>query len=295
MNTYEHVCNKSNPIVAKDTIIINGDKIILGQSGWYLDNIIADINDAGLKKISADKTNDNKLVIKFTYRGASEFHISSGTALEKLGIHPFHKKFKGDQPTVISELNKKYFIISQPKAGTYLCSNFLINLNLIATGMHIKNRKARIYDPKDNPKFQTKKEMRQYMSERTITKKTFDEFIEMIPENGFAVGHTPYDKKYISGLEFCKKILLLRPYEEHKESLSRFYGNSSITQQTYNNIELWKHEANTFVMTFDDMINCNVQVLDNLQKFLFGNIKFDSKIEMKKALDAPSLTKSEIR
>jgi len=295
VNIYEHICSKSDPIVAKDTIIINGNKIILGQSGWYIDNIIADINDAGLKKISADKTNDNKLVIKYMYRGTSEFHITSGTALEKLGIEPFHKKFKDSQPETPSIITKKFFIISQPKAGTYLCSNLLINFNLEATGMHIKNRKARIYDPTYNPKFETKTQVKEYMQQRTITKPYFDDFIKMIPQDGFAVGHTPYDKKYISGLESCKKILLLRPYQEHLDSKARFYGGSSIDKEGYENIELWKHEPNTFTLNFHDMINCNIEVIDNLQKFLFDEIKYDSKAEMQKALDAPSLTKSEIR
>lgn len=289
--TYEVIGTIQNPtVVKKDQLIINGHRIQIGVSGFTLDCIVADINDAGLPGIDAYATNDNRLCIRFSTRKRNYvYHISSASGNYKLGLPEIYKKANQKK-----NLNK-VFIISQPKAGTYLCSNLLMNFNLKATGMHIKNNKARVYNPSKPVKFETKKELKKFMQESTIHKQRFADLVQLIPGNGFAVGHLEPEKKYINGLAPCKKILLLRPHEEHLESLKRFYGNTSVSKKEYENISNWQHLENVFVINFHDMINSNIDVINSLQLFLFDEIKFDSQKAIRDALASPSLTKSDIR
>ena len=56
------------------------------------------------------------------------------------------------------------FIISQPKAGTYLLANLLANFGMYSTGWHVKNGKYRVYDiRKPLPKFEKKNDLKKYI------------------------------------------------------------------------------------------------------------------------------------
>ena len=46
----------------------------------------------------------------------------------------------------------KTIIISQPKSGTYLCSNVLKNLGINQTYLHVAENKSQQYDGSDSPK-----------------------------------------------------------------------------------------------------------------------------------------------
>ena len=286
-----------NPSVARwDTIIFNGHKIVLGISGFNLDAIVCDINDACIRGLAASATDDNRLVITLSNKSSVwSYHFSKGSANDKLGISEVHTTVKDDSAVDKNQNARRTFIISQPKAGTYLCSNLLINFDMIATGMHIKNNKARIYDPTQSQSFNNKTEMKAFMRERRISRPRFGDLIAEIPNNGFAVGHIEPQKKFIGGLSGCKKILLLRPYEEFEESLKRFYGGSSVNRKGYDQIAKWEYQADVFVMNFSDMIKPRIPVINKLQRFLFGEVKFNSEEAITKALASPSLTKSNIR
>mgnify|MGYP003627779656 FL=1 len=287
----------SNPTVARwDTLIFNGYKIVLGISGFNLPEIIVDINDAGVKNIYASATDNNELMLTLSNKNAVwTYHFTKGSANSKLGINEIHKTVTDETLIVKQAPANRTFIISQPKAGTYLCSNLLINFDMIATGMHIKNNKARVYDPTQSQLFDNKTEMKAFMRERRISRPRFGDLIAEIPNHGFAVGHIEPQKKFIGGLSGCKKILLLRPYEEFEESLKRFYGGSSVNRKGYDEIAKWEYQADVFVMKFSDMIKPRIPVINKLQRFLFGEVKFNSEEAITKALASPSLTKSNIR
>lgn len=292
MTEYEIIGSVSDPVVDKGNIIINNFEIPVGVSGWYLDNVIADINDSGAKKIRAEATKDNKIKIIFSFKDDCELIIKDTPVLEKLGLSSCKKLLKKDI--------KKYFIISQPKAGTYLCSNLLINFELHATGMHVKGPLYRTYDPtKSLPNFKNKTELKKFIQSVTTRENTFGDVLNKIPQNGFAVGHLAPTPKNIICLADFKKILLVRNFEDHQQSLTRFKnemnGSTSVNKIAYQKILDWKKETNVFVMTFDDMINCNVKKINALQKFLFNEVKFNSYEMINKALKSPSPTKSSIR
>lgn len=197
-------------------------------------------------------------------------------------------------------IGNRAFIISQPKAGTYLCANLLYNFGMVSTGMHVKNGKYRLYDIKNPlPKFNNKTEAKQYIQSVTHHLGEFNRIVARIPSNGFAQGHLLYDDKYINGLRGVKKILLTRPHSQHLESINRFeqemYGGTSVKEGAYFNIEEWKRQPDVFHLHFQDLIKPRYAKLRKLQTFLFGDVICDEKKAIHDALDSPSPTKSSIR
>ncbi|MGY8864453.1 MAG: hypothetical protein ACKVJK_02360 [Methylophagaceae bacterium] len=192
------------------------------------------------------------------------------------------------------------FIISQPKAGTYLCANLLKNFGMVATGMHVKSGKYRVYDiTQPLPAFEKKNDLKKYIQSVTHQIGSFQSIIDLMPTDGFAVGHLGYEGKYIKPLRGVKKILLTRPHEQHKESIKRFqdemYGDTAVTEEAYHDIECWRDEDDVFELTFNDLIKPKYAKLRKLQTFLFGEVKHDEVAAIHKALAAPSPTKSSIR
>lgn len=189
----------------------------------------------------------------------------------------------------------KYFIISQPKAGTYLCSNLLVELGLQQTGMHCKGtgkfQKYNLQDPNAVNK----------VKEYTHFANNFQEVVDSIPENAFAVGHISPTNRRIKSLECFKKILVIRPYEDYKDSAERFsidynrnLGQKNKKEQ-YKIINEWKNQKDVFTINFYDMINKNLNKINELQYFLFGKIVTDSNQAINNALKKDSLTKSSMR
>lgn len=189
----------------------------------------------------------------------------------------------------------KYFIISQPKAGTYLCSNLLVEFGLHQTGMHCKGSgKFQKYDLTDPYAVSNVKEY-------TYVLKSFKAVVESIPDNGFAVGHFSPNSKRVAVLNDFKKILVIRPHEDYQGAADRFkndYNRSLFgldSNAMYNTIKEWQNEENVFVINFYDMINKNVNKINQLQLFLFDKIVTDSNKAINNALKKDSLTKSSIR
>ena len=192
------------------------------------------------------------------------------------------------------------FIISQPKAGTYLCANLLANYGMFSTGWHVKNGKYRQYDIRQPlPTFDKKNELKQYIRSVTHQVGSFKSIVKTIPMNGFAQGHLEYQGKYIGALEGVKKILLTRPHDEHLKSIKRFqeemHGDTAVTKDAYHNILGWRTEEDVFELTFHDLIKPKYAKLRKLQTFLFGEIICDEVEAIQKALASPSPTKSSIR
>lgn len=184
-------------------------------------------------------------------------------------------------------------IISQPKSGTYLCANLLQNFGLDFTWMHISLEHYHQYDKNDIEtcrlnalKFQVEEE--------------FDSSIQKIGDNQFAVGHILYSHKTEHLLRDFKKVVLYRDNDEAFESFQNFRNETKKYQpgkRPYKSEQIlkWKISQNVFILKFDDMINCNVDVLNELQIFLFDEIKYDSLSCMEMSMKQNSITKSEKR
>lgn len=197
----------------------------------------------------------------------------------------------------------KSFILSQPKSGTYLCANLLEEFKMYNTYMHFSNNgkswKKFSRDP-DHGLLLAKK-----LDKAEFTRSMdFKQGLGLIPENSFAVGHiSRTDVNYVALRKF-KKILIYRPQIEVIQSMERFNNDNPerLTEgglrrilRLHENMHTWHGEPGTFTLTFKDMLNINVPVIDKLQHFLFGNIPYDSERCMKRAMEKDSITKSKMR
>lgn len=187
----------------------------------------------------------------------------------------------------------KYFIISQPKAGTYLCANLLTEFNLINTRLHISERKYELYD------FNNLEESRKSLTNFSYSIPIHDSLTKIF-DNQFAVGHVPYSENNRNLLKNFKKILLIRNRAEIKDSAFRWAhstGRSLNIKKVFDIADCvlkWKQD-NVFVIDFRDLIEKNENIINELQMFLFGNILYDSAKSIKNALIKDSLTKSDLR
>lgn len=191
----------------------------------------------------------------------------------------------------------KYFIISQPKAGTYLCSNVLKNFGINQSYLHLNmNHYSKYFEKIDG---QEKK------FEKKLIKIPLNESIKLIKDNSFAVGHIPYDSSTEVLLKDFKKILITRNISDCKESWRRFskesrfakgnFYKNKANQYRYKKISEWENIEEVFHINFDDIINENIKKIDELQVFLFHQNFFLSEEILKKSLNEDSLTKSSIR
>ena len=190
----------------------------------------------------------------------------------------------------------KYMIISQPKAGTYLCANLLQEFDLEFTYMHISKHRYRQYHP--DKLIEGRKSGKQFNVDLSM-----DKSIPLIKDNQFAVSHLLYGKKYLPLFDDFKIILLLRDLETTVESLDYWFKRSNrqgiinpqkyISKEQREKIARWSKLKGdkVFVMDFYHMKNKNIEKLDKLQQFLFDTIKFDSETCITNAMKKDSLTK----
>lgn len=187
----------------------------------------------------------------------------------------------------------KYFIISQPKAGTYLCANLLQEFGIAFEGLHFTLNKYQRYD------LNNLEDCRKNRSKYSI-KSPIEESIKLIKNRQVGVGHLNYDNNTENLLKDFKKILLVRDKTSSITSWKKWAkitGKSSnselITQGKRVGIENWNNKENVFTLSFYDMINVNLEKINNLQIFLFDKLISNSEIAMKIALKKDSLTKVE--
>lgn len=185
------------------------------------------------------------------------------------------------------------FILSQPKSGTYLAANILRELGLEHRGLHLTPTpyyyEYDLNDPHcmDKDKFQTYKKKG----------KNFESNVKLIPNNSFGVGHIPMMIPFQKALDKFKRILVTRPSHDVKDSASRFKEdyNRKINVQELLRERIAEWEPYCFHLTFEDMINRNVDKIDQLQVHLFNKVVNDSQKALDQALRSDSPTKSKIR
>lgn len=190
----------------------------------------------------------------------------------------------------------KLFIVSQPKSGTYLCSNLLIELGFKSNGLHLTNKKSYYqYNLLDKNAFH-ESVFRKYKK----IGKSLEDNLKLIEDNSFGVGHIYYNKNIHNHLQDFKLIYVYRNNNERIESYKRYNSDfkreipkMQSFKESYKKILPWS--TYSFNLSFDDMINKNITKIDNLQMFLYGKVKYDSKEAITSALNKPSLTKSSIR
>jgi predicted MPP superfamily phosphohydrolase len=181
----------------------------------------------------------------------------------------------------------KYIILSEPKAGTYLCANLMNEFGIKFEGYHLnKNR----YQIRNNNNL---------LKEENIP---FLQSIDLINENTVAVTHMHALPDVVSKLKSFKKIVLTRDYNERLDSWRRWkkmkpdaIPKKLVSYQTAWNNYNWLNERDIFHLEFNDLINNKKEKIDQLQSFLFNDIKFDSINCINNAKKHNSLTKSNIR
>jgi len=123
--------------------------------------------------------------------------------------------------------------------------------------------------------------------------------LSTVEDGAFAVGHIEYDPKFVAYLLDFKKVLMTRDKEETYQSMKNFWAETTREggpphSKQHSNIANWGGD-DVFPMDFHDLIDINTQKIDELQVYLFGEVRVDSAEAMQRALDAPSLTKAKAR
>jgi hypothetical protein len=186
----------------------------------------------------------------------------------------------------------KLIVISQPKSGTYLCANILQNLGLEFTYLHILLDSYNAYDKDDIEN--CKRHPEKFRVEAPLY-----EPLSMIGEGQFAVCHLWRNKVTDLAVKDFKKIILYRDADEIFESYKTWIEETGRDRKPIKGkpemVTPWTKCDNTFAMQFNDMVDKNINKLDELQMFLFGEITYNSLTVIEQSLNQPSLTKSHKR
>lgn len=185
----------------------------------------------------------------------------------------------------------KYFIISQPKAGTYLAANLLTEFGITFDGLHFSKRSYQHYNL--NNLVDSRINRKKYTFKKPIA-----ESILHVKDNCLGVGHLEYSKDLEILIADFKKILLIRDLKSTEDSwkawasITRKGNKSKLLDDGFRrNIEQWRLCQDVFVLDFYDMKNQNITKINELQLHLFGAIIKDSKSAISSALKKESLTK----
>lgn len=190
----------------------------------------------------------------------------------------------------------RVLIISQPKAGTYLCGALLSSLGLHHTYMHIALNAYDHYDPTQLD--QGRKNPNQFRKSKPL-----EHSLKMVRTGSFAMSHLPCEPRVINATTEFKKIILTRDYDSANQSWKTWIQESGRVKGRLSELNPRKHQEmlqwlelpGVFHLDFQDMININETRINQLQQYIFGTIKRPSKIAMEGALARQTLTKSSRR
>jgi hypothetical protein len=180
----------------------------------------------------------------------------------------------------------KAIIISKPKSGTFLLSNLIDLMGMDFKGIFIHDNSRHQYDIADK-------------TNRVALEKVphpLEKSIEKVEDNEVIVSHllpTPEARRLLK--EF-KKIIITRNHDEIKVSYNNWSKALSNRPAKYDvnkylPIPDWLEEPNSFGLKFNDLIYKNEKVINDLQLFLLGEIKYDSRVVCQTALNMDSVTK----
>ncbi len=197
--------------------------------------------------------------------------------------------------------NKPVIILSQPKSGTYLCSEIVKNLGFDQSFMHLSDI-----------------EYTQYQADKIMEGRTdpgkfrvamhLKESSCLVKPGQFAVGHLTYNQYTTTCLKDFTKIVLTRDESERMTSWENFYNGEIRPKKPFGDnlshnggrskglaVSRWLHVPGVFHLDFDHMIKKHVPAIDALQEYLLGEIKYDSMEVLEKSLAAETITKSDKR
>lgn len=189
----------------------------------------------------------------------------------------------------------KTIIVSRPKSGTFLAANLLENFDMEFTNMILR--------PDSYCDLSAGSGLDSFLPDnQVIFNVRLKDSVHLVPDNGFAVSHLKCNehKKYV--LKDFKKVFVTRDLKERHKSFQRMknyflekgeaWGDKTYEKIDNEMIALWENEPDVFTITFEEMVEKNVEKINNLQTFLFGKVKFDSLNAIEKALQRDSVTKS---
>lgn len=167
------------------------------------------------------------------------------------------------------------YILSITKSGTHLISNILQCLDIKRYSL---DKVYRVYDENDRLPVKLASGI-----------------------DSFNIAHAICSDNNIQALSGIKKILPVRGILEIKESVRRALKetgedfSNDISIDNIKNIMKWKYEDDVFCIKFKDVINKNTSIIDDLQFFLFGEIKKNSLEVIDCAIKMDSYSKSSLR
>lgn len=189
----------------------------------------------------------------------------------------------------------KILVVSQPKAGTYLCGNILEELGFQHSYIHISEGKYEKYDP--NNMVANRKNPGKFTHKSNVVKA-----IELIKPGWFGMTHVQRNQNIDKAVKDYKIIFLERDFASAKESWGRFVkqsnrpaNNPKMNKKYFERLQSWKKLPNCYTLTFDQMISSDPTPISMLQKWLWGECRYNSRQVMANAKSKDSLTKSKIR
>ena len=188
----------------------------------------------------------------------------------------------------------KCFIISQPKAGTYLCANILKELGFHFHNNHFSEKHFAIYPPVGSPELAVKLQH----PHRARVRHVLQQSLPRIKSGQVGVGHLIYKHDTEKRLRKFYKIVLTRDKKDILASMERWTkfskrppANLNAVLDTADRILPWIARQGVFHMTFNDMKNMNLDKINKLQSFLRIYHSLGSETLIKRALAEPSITK----
>tara|TARA_X000001382_G_C3172073_1_gene179873 strand:+ start:1791 stop:2375 length:585 start_codon:yes stop_codon:yes gene_type:complete len=188
----------------------------------------------------------------------------------------------------------KCFIISQPKAGTYLCANILKELGFHFHNNHFSEKHFAIYPPVGSPELAVKLQH----PHRARVRHVLQQSLPRIKSGQVGVGHLIYKHDTEKRLRKFYKIVLTRDKKDILASMERWTkfskrppANLNAVLDTADRILPWISRQGVFHMTFNDMKNMNLDKINKLQSFLRIYHSLGSETLIKRALAEPSITK----
>lgn len=188
----------------------------------------------------------------------------------------------------------KCFIISQPKAGTYLCANILKELGFHFHNNHFSEKHFAIYPPVGSPELAVKLQH----PHRARVRHVLQQSLPRIKSGQVGVGHLIYKHDTEKRLRKFYKIVLTRDKKDILASMERWTkfskrppANLNAVLDTADRILPWISRQGVFHMTFNDMKNMNLDKINKLQSFLRIYHSLGSETLIKRALAEPSITR----
>jgi hypothetical protein len=189
----------------------------------------------------------------------------------------------------------KYLINSIPKSGTYLTANIFKNLGIADSGIHIQNSVKSIYAADGWRKSNNQKYVKGIY-------RNSEDIIDEVKDGEFLTGHIEKTELMTKKFSGYKKVLLVRDMPgiiessiRYKEETGADFTKSANFKKIILEIKEWKTDKDFLVINFNDLIEKNIEVIDSLQKHLFGEVRFDSLEIIELSLKQDSPTKSNLR